>query len=199
MSSTRALGLFLSCALCGCADEAPQLTEMVVVVEAGAQLRGTVDRLEVSVATSGDPTMVTTAPAGTVKTFMRPEWPISLTLLASQPKASLALAVTAYQGVTPLVTKSVLTAFLPERSLLLGVRLDDACINDPAYCAGYTGMTCEGVAGVATCVSNAVDARSLPDYDGQRYDAGIPDAVDAGSDAGPGDAGVDAASGDASL
>jgi hypothetical protein len=195
MSSTRVFGLLLSCALLGCADEAPQLTEMVVVVEGGAQLRGMADRLEVSVTTSGDPTMAATVPASTLQTFMRPAWPISLTLLASQPKATLSVAVTAYVGVTPLVTKSVVTTFLPERSLLLGVRLDDACINDPAYCAGYAGMTCEAVAGTATCVANTVDARSLPDYEGQRYDAGIPPVVvDAGSDAGVGDAD---ASGDA--
>jgi hypothetical protein len=189
MSSTRAFGLLMSCALAGCADEAPQLTEMVVVVEAGPALRGMADRVDVAAYTGGDPAVAST-PASTTRTFMRPAWPLSLTLLASQPQATLSLVVTAYTGVTPLVSRSVSTQFLAERSLLLGVRLDDVCIDDPAYCAGYTGMTCEAVAGVATCVSNAVDARALPDYEGQRYDAAIPVVADAGSDAGPADAGV---------
>jgi hypothetical protein len=193
MSSTRPLGLLLSCALLGCADEAPHLTEMVVVVEPGAALRTMADRVDVVASAGGDPAMATPGTGG-VKSFMPPDWPLSLTLLASQPKASLSLQITAYKGVTPLVTRTVLTSFLPERSLLLGVRLDDACINDPLYCASYTDMTCDATSGTAACVSSAIDARALPDYEGQRFDAGVPVAIDAGVDAGGGsDAGGDAA------
>jgi hypothetical protein len=196
MSTSRLLGLSLCCALLGCADEPPHLTELVVVVEPGAKVRAMVDRLDIAVSTGGD---AATLVPGTTQTFMHPEWPISLTLLASQPKAALSLVVSTYQGATPLVTRSVLTQFVPERSLLLGLTLEDACIGDPLYCASYTDMTCDSLAGAAMCISSVIDARSLPDYVGQRYDAGLESLPDAGHDAAMADAGSAPASADGGL
>ena len=192
MSSARCLGLAFasSCALLGCADEPPELTEMVVVIEAGSQVRAMADRVDVAVVTGADPTTVAALPASSSRVFTLPKWPLSLTLLASQPSATLSVVVTAYKGVEPLVTRSVLTQFLPERSLMLGVTLHDACIGDLLSCTAY-GSTCDAATGVAACITPAVDARSLPDYEGQRFDAGLPVAEDAGADASD-DGGADA-------
>jgi hypothetical protein len=195
---SRCFALFALAPLLGCAGAAPELTEMVVVVEAGPQLRAMADRVEVGYTRGYDPTVTTTVTTTATQAFPTPSWPVSLTLVASEPKASLALVITAYKGLEPLVTRTVTTQFLPERSLLLGLRLEDACIGDLLSCTTY-GQTCDAVSGTATCISSALDARSLPDYEGQRYDAGPLAPVDAGVDASA-DAGGDAAvSADAGL
>jgi hypothetical protein len=195
---SRARFLFAAtAALAGCASDVPALTEMVVVVEAGPGVRAMADRVEVGFSRGHDPAVTTVAPvSASSEVFTRPSWPLSLTLVAAKPSDTLSLVITAYQGSEPLVTRSVLTQFVAERSLLLGLELEDACIGDLLSCASY-GQTCDVVAGQATCVAPALDARALPDYEGQRYDAGPLTPLDAGADAeASGDAAV---KGDAGL
>ncbi len=193
--SSRSLAWVTAIALASCADRAP--TAIVVAVSSDLRVPEELSSVHVEVGGAACTSASCThdfALDGSAAIAV----PFSFAVLPAGSGGPLALVVRGRDGAgADRVVRRVETSFVAERTLLLSVTLERACL-DAAACPGSS--TC--IAGA--CASAAVDPASLPAVepgteldagDAARADVGTPDAGrDAGRvDAGPVDAGPDGA------
>jgi hypothetical protein len=186
MNIARLVGLLLTVFVLSCRGDGPVLSEVIVVIQGGDMVRAGTDKLEVAM--SSGPLIVpsTSWAAKPIETFVAFSWPASLTLVpAGNPKdTGFSLQITAYKGATMLVQRTVIGAFVPGRTVLLEVKLDDLCI-DYLSCTG--DYTCSADSGFPQCVAAGIDATMLPDFHGANgangtQDASVAQGADAGAD-----------------
>jgi hypothetical protein len=113
--------------------------------------------------------------------LLEPQWPLVIALVpeGGDAQRSFRVEVVAMEGTTEIVRARVVSGFVAERTKLLPLVLEDACIGPGSLTCGHLETCRDG-----TCADAVVDPTTLEDYEppdaGPSNDAG---GVDAGADA----------------